>query len=44
MEPILEITSNANLSQRVLDIITENEDQAQKNVRVEKLRILIDEM
>ena len=26
MEPILEITSNANLSQRVLDIITENED------------------
>ena len=44
MEPILEITSNENLSQRVLDIITENDDMAQKNVRVEKLRILIDEM
>ena len=26
MEPLLEITNNINLSQRVLEVITENED------------------
>ena len=44
MEPLLEITNNINLSQRVLDIIVENEDQQAKALQVEKLRTMIDEM
>lgn len=44
MEPLLEITNNINLSQRVLEVITENEDKQSKQLRVERLRTMIDEM